>query len=180
MLIDIIALILLLVAIFKGLRKGLIVAVFSFLAFIIGLAAALKLSTAMADYIGDNVAVSQRWLPFIAFIAVFLIVVLLIRLGAKLLQGAVQMVMLGWVNRIGGVVFYVLIYFFIFSILLFYATQLNLIKPETIASSVTYGYIAPFGPKVMDVLGSIIPFFRDMFEELLQFFDTVGEKNKAA
>ena len=57
MLIDIIAFILLLVAAFKGLRKGLIVAVFSFLAFIIGLAAALKLSTAMADYIGENVDV---------------------------------------------------------------------------------------------------------------------------
>jgi membrane protein required for colicin V production len=174
MLIDIIAFILLLIAAFKGLRKGLIVAIFSFLAFVIGLAAALKLSTAMADYIGQNVDVSQRWLPFLAFIIVFLIVVLLIRLGAKLLEGAVKMVMLGWLNRIGGMIFYILIYFFIYSILLFYATQLNLIKPETIKASVTYDYIAPFGPKVMDVLGAVIPFFRDMFDELLRFFDAVG------
>lgn len=180
MLIDIITLILLLVAAFKGLRKGLIVAVFSFLAFVIGLAAALKLSTAMADYIGQNVEVSQRWLPFIAFIVVFLIVVLLIRLGARLLEGAVKMVMLGWLNRIGGMLFYVLIYFFIYSILLFYATQLELIKPETIKASVTYDYIAPFGPKVMDIVGAVIPFFRDMFDELLQFFDAAGEKTTTA
>lgn len=180
MLIDIIAFVLLLVAIFKGLRKGLIVAVFSFLAFIIGLAAALKLSTAMAAYIGDNVAVSQRWLPFVAFIAVFLLVVFLIRLGAKLLQGAVQMAMLGWANRLGGVIFYVLIYFFIYSILLFYATQLSLIKAETTQASATYDFIQPFGPKVIDVLGSIIPFFKNMFEELLQFFDAVGEKKTVA
>jgi membrane protein required for colicin V production len=179
MLIDIIAFVLLIIAVFKGLRKGLIVAVFSFLAFIIGLAAALKLSTLMADYIGSNVEVSQRWLPFIAFIAVFLIVVLLVRLGAKLLQGAVQMVMLGWVNRIGGVLFFVLIYFFIYSILLFYATQLHLIKPETIKASSTYDFIAPFGPKVMDILGAVLPFFKDMFEELLHFFDAVGEKKTA-
>ena len=178
MLIDIIVFILLVWALFKGLRNGLIVAVFSFLAFIIGLAAALKLSTLMAEYIGANVEVSQRWLPFIAFIVVFLIVVLLVRLGAKLLQGAVQMAMLGWVNRIGGVLFYALIYFFIFSILLFYATQLNLIKPSTTEASVTYSYIAPFGPKVMDILGSIIPFFKNMFEELLQFFDAVGKDSK--
>jgi membrane protein required for colicin V production len=180
MLIDIIAFILLLIAAFKGLRKGLIVAVFSFLAFIVGLAAALKLSTAMASYIGDNVAVSQRWLPFLAFIVVFVIVVLLVRLGAKLLEGAVKMAMLGWANRIGGLVFYVLIYFFIYSILLFYATQLNLIKPETIKASVTYDYIAPFGPKVIGILGAIIPFFKDMFAELLQFFDAVGNQNKTA
>lgn len=176
MLIDIIAFILLIIAAFKGLRKGLIVAVFSFLAFIIGLAAALKLSTAMADYIGSNVEVSQRWLPFIAFILVFIIVVLLVRLGAKLLEGAVQMAMLGWVNRIGGLLFFVLIYFFIYSILLFYATELHILKSETIEASSTYNYIAPFGPKVMDILGSVFPFFSDMFEELLRFFDAVGEK----
>jgi membrane protein required for colicin V production len=180
MLIDIIVFILLIMAVFKGLRNGLIVAVFSFLAIIIGLAAALKLSVAMAAYIGDNVAVSQRWLPFVAFIVVFIIVVLLIRLGAKLLQGAVQMVMLGWVNRIGGAVFYVLIYFFIFSIILFYATQLNLIKPATTEASITYGFIQPFGPKVINVLGSIIPFFKNMFQELLHFFDAVAETKTAA
>ena len=180
MLIDIIAFSLLVLAIFKGLSKGLIVALFSFLAFIIGLAAALKLSTAMADYIGTNVEVSQRWLPFIAFFVVFLVVVLLVRLGAKLLQGAVQMVMLGWANRLGGVILYVLIYYFIYSILLFYATQLHLIKPETAEASLTYEWIAPFGPKVIAVLGSVVPFFRDIFDELLQFFDTVAEKNTTA
>lgn len=180
MLIDVIVSILLIMAIFKGLSKGLIVAVFSFLAFIIGIAAALKLSTAMAAYIGDNVAVSQRWLPFVAFIVVFIIVVLLVRLGAKLLQGAVQMVMLGWLNRVGGVLFYVLIYFFIFSIILFYATQLNFIKPATAQASVTYGFIQPFGPKVIELVGSVIPFFKNMFEELLHFFDAVADKKPAA
>jgi membrane protein required for colicin V production len=180
MLIDFIAFILFIIAIFKGMRKGLIVAVFSFVAYIIGLAAAVKLSTAMANYIGDNVAVSQRWLPFIAFIAVFIIVVLLVRLGAKLLQNAVQAVMLGWLNRIGGAIFYILIYFFIFSIVLFYATQLEIIKPSTIKSSNTYSLIEPFGPKVIDAVGSVLPFFKDMFEELLQFFDSVGDKTGMA
>lgn len=180
MLIDIIAFILLLFAAFKGLRKGFVVAVFSFLAFIIGLAAALKLSTAMAAYIGENVEVSQRWLPFLAFIVVFLVVTLLVRLGAKLLQGAVQMVMMGWLNRLGGMLFYVLIYFFIYSILLFYATQLNLLKPETIQASVSYHYLAPFAPKLIAMLGAVIPFFRDMFDELLQFFDAVGNKPTTA
>ena len=180
MLIDVIVFILLVIAIVKGLRKGFLVAVFSFLAFLIGLAAAVKLSTAMADYIGDNVTISQRWLPFIAFIVVFIIVVLLVRLGAKLLQGAVQMIMLGWINRIGGVVFYILIYFFIFSILLFYGTQLGIIKPATAQSSHTYSFIEPLGPKIIDILGSVLPFFKDMFEELLQFFEMVGEKNTVA
>ncbi len=176
MLIDIIAFALLLLAFYKGLRKGLIVAAFSFLALFVGLAAALKLSAAMAAYIGGNVTVSQRWLPFIAFLLVFLLVVLAVRLGAKLLQGLVQTVMLGWANRLGGVLFYGLIYFFIYSILLFYATQLSLIKPAVVQASSTYNWIEPYAPKLLSWLGAIIPFFKNTFAELLRFFDAAGKK----
>jgi membrane protein required for colicin V production len=61
-------------------------------------------------------------------------------------------------------------------VLLFYATQLQLIKPETTHSSATYAYIQPIGPKIIGVMGSILPFFKDMFTELLNFFDGVQEK----
>jgi membrane protein required for colicin V production len=177
MLIDIIAFVLLLLALFKGLRKGLIVALFSFLAFIVGLAAALKLSAMAAQYIGNSFSISQRWLPVVAFIVVFLLVVLLIRLGAKLLEGAVSLMMMGWLNRLGGVFFYILIYFLIFSILLFYASQLHLIRPETSETSVTYAYIQPIAPKIMSMIGVVMPFFKNMFEQLLQFFQQVSDKN---
>lgn len=179
MLIDIITVILLVIALFKGLSKGLIVAVFSFLAYLVGLAAAIKLSALMADYIGTNVAVSQRWLPFVTFFVVFGVVVLLVRLGAKAIEGVARMMMLGWLNRLGGAFFYVLIYFFIFSIILFYATQLHLLKEETIEASVTYGWIEPLAPKAIGTLGYIIPFFRNMFDELLHFFEEVGSRKSA-
>ena len=94
MVIDIIVLLLLVLAIFKGYTKGLVVAVFSFLAFIIGLAAALKLSTLVADYLGTATSISSRWLPFLAFTLVFIAVILLVRLGAKLIEGSLRLAML--------------------------------------------------------------------------------------
>lgn len=178
MLIDIIAILLLIMAVFKGLSRGLIVAVFSFLAYLIGLAAALKLSAFVAGYIGTNVQVSQRWLPFISFLVVFALVVLLVRLGAKAIESAVRMLLLGWLNRIGGMLFYLLIYYFIYSIILFYATQLSVVQPATTGASVVYPYLAPFAPKLLAAVGTVIPLFRDMFAELLRFFDEVGT-NKA-
>jgi membrane protein required for colicin V production len=176
MFIDTVALVLLVIAVFKGFTKGFIVALFSFLAFIIGLAAALKLSTLAASYIGNAVNISQRWLPVIAFLVVFLIVALAIRLGAKMLEGVVKLAMLGWLNRLGGIILYILIYFFIFSILLFYAQQLHLLKPETIEASVSYPWIQPIAPKIMSIMGAVIPFFKDMFDQLLQFFQNVSGK----
>ncbi len=178
MLIDVIALVLLLFSVYKGFRKGLIVAVFSFLAFIVGLAAALKLSAVVADYLGHAVNISQRWLPVVAFLVVFVVVALLVRLGAKLLEGVVQVAMLGWANKLGGIFFYILIYFFIFSILLFYAQQLQLIHPETTEASATYWYIQPISQKLMGVLGSALPFFKNMFEQLLEFFQNVSNEKQ--
>ena len=86
MIIDIIVAVILILAIIKGYRQGLIVAFFSLIAFIVGLAAALKLSVVVAGYIGKAVNVSDKWLPIISFAVVFLIVVLLVRIGAKFIQ----------------------------------------------------------------------------------------------
>lgn len=176
MLIDFAFAALLILAIIKGYQKGLILAIFSIIAFIIGLAAALKLSTAVAAYLKDSISVSAKWMPFIAFALVFLIVVVLVRLGAKLVEKTFQAVLLGWVNRIGGILFYAALYLIILSIFIFYAEKLQLLLPATIQSSVTYKFVEPWGPKLMDNIGSLIPVFKDMFTELGDFFNSLSNK----
>src|SRR5689334_10933665 len=103
MILDLIFVIILVLAVFKGYRRGLIVGIFSFLALIIGLAAAIKLSTIVAGYIGKAVNVSDQWLPIISFAVVFMLVVLLVRLGANLIERSIEIAMLGWVNKLGGI-----------------------------------------------------------------------------
>jgi membrane protein required for colicin V production len=179
MIIDIIFAVLMVMALIQGYRRGLIVAVFSFIAIIVGLAAALKLSAVVARHIGPTVKISEKWLPIISFIIVFIVVLLLIRLGAKAIQRITEAVMLGWVNRLGGIILYAAIYITVFSILLFYAGQIKIIKSETIHASITYPFIQPWGPKAIDSLGAIIPFFKDMFTDLEQFFSGISEKMSA-
>jgi len=157
-------------------RNGLIVALFSFVGFIVGIAVAVKLSAVAATYIGTAVNISQRWLPLVAFILVFVAVVVLVRLGARALQGVVEVAMLGWLNRLGGVLFYALLYVFIFSIVLFYLSQVHFIKPETEQASVTFPYIQPLGPKVIEGLSAVVPLFENMFKDLEAFFSPVFKK----
>jgi membrane protein required for colicin V production len=176
MLIDIIFVVLMILAIVKGFRRGLIVAVFSFVAIVVGLAAAIKLSAVAAHHLGQSVNVSNRWLPVIAFAGVFIIVVLLVRIGARLIEKTFQLAMLGFVNRIGGIVFYVILYTIIYSILLFYASQIHILKAGTIERSATYPYIHSWGPNVIDSLGKLIPIFSDMFTELEDFFAKLSRK----
>jgi membrane protein required for colicin V production len=176
MIIDIIFVILIVLALLQGYRRGLIVAVFSLISIIVGLAAAIKLSAVVANYLGHEVRVSHKWLPVISFAIVFIAVVFVIRLGARAIQKLTEAMMLGLVNRLGGIILYAVIYVMVFSVLLFYANQLRIIKPETIKASATYSFIQPWGPKTIDGFASMIPFFKDMFTQLEGFFSRIPEK----
>jgi membrane protein required for colicin V production len=175
MLLDLIFAVIIVFAILRGYQRGLIVGLFSLVAVIIGLAAAMKLSTVVAGYIGKAVKVSDEWLPIISFAVVFLIVILLIRLGVNAIERTIEVAMLGWVNKIGGIIFFAAIYTVVFSVLLFYAEQVKLIQPETINKSVTYSFVQPWGPKAINGFGAVIPVFKDMFGELERFFDGVAK-----
>ena len=176
MILDLVLIAILILAVIKGYQRGLIVGIFSFVVVIIGLAAAMKLSAVVAGYIGEAVKVSDGWLPVISFAVVFILVVLLIRLGAKVIQKTVELAMLGWVNRLGGILLYVAIYAIVYSVVLFYAEQVKLVQQYTIQKSVTYAYIQPWGPKVINGFASVVPVFKGMFNELQSFFDGVAQK----
>jgi len=176
MIIDIAFVLVMIVAIFKGISKGFIVGIFSLLAFVIGLAAALKLSAVTASYLSKNIMWATKWIPVISFLLVFILVVLLIGLGARILKKTIAFAMLGWLDRIGGVLLYIIIYTIVFSVILFFAEKMVLLTPDAIANSVVYKYVSPWGPKVIDNLGKIIPFFKDMFMQLEQFFEGFAQK----
>jgi membrane protein required for colicin V production len=176
MIIDITFVLLLIWACFKGYKKGLIVALFSFIGLVIGLAAALKLSAVVADHLKNSVNVSAKWLPFLSFILVFIVVVLLVRLGAKLIEKTLEVALLGWANRLGGILLYTLVYTIILSIFLFYAEKINLLKPATIKDSICYPFIEPWGPKLIQWFGKLIPAFKNIFSQLEDFFASFQQK----
>ena len=176
MIIDIIFLLLIAVAVIKGISRGFIVAVFSFLAIIIGVAAAMKLSYIVANWLQNSFNTGRQWLPVLSFLIVFIGVIILVRWIANLIQAALNVTMLGWLNKLGGIILYVLLFVSVYSILLFYLTKINLIKPETISDSRSYPFIEPFGPKVVNTLGAIIPVFKNLFQQLSDFFSNIAHK----
>lgn len=174
--IDAVFALMILFACINGYKKGLIVASFSILAFIAGIAAALKLSSVVAARLSTNIHATGKWVPVISFVAVFLLVTLIISMTGKLVQKSVEFVMLGWVNRLGGVLLFALLYSIIFSVFLFYARQLNLFDKQSFEKAQCYIFIKPLGPAVINKLGNIIPFFKGMFNLLSDFFNKVSNK----
>jgi membrane protein required for colicin V production len=107
---------------------------------------------------------------------VFLAAVLLVRLGARTIEKTAELVLLGWVNKLGGVLLYVGLYILIYSVVLFYAEKMYLIRADAIAASKSYDFIKPWGPKAMTLLGDLVPVFKNMFQELETFFARLSEK----
>jgi membrane protein required for colicin V production len=176
MIIDVAFFILMVIAVFKGFTKGFVVGIFSFIAFIIGLAAALKLSVIVTHHLQTSSGIPGKWLPVISFVLVFIVVVLLVNIGARILKKVISLVMLGWIDKLGGILLYIGIYTIIFSVFLFFGEKTFLIKPGTIEASSVYDYVAPWGPKVINNLGKIIPVFKDLFLQLQSFFETLGHQ----
>ena len=96
--IDILYFLLLFIALIKGSRKGLIVAVFSLVGLVIGLVVALKFSGAVANLLKNEFSQLGFWAPAVAFALVFIGVLLLIRILAAIVETAVSAIQLGWLK----------------------------------------------------------------------------------
>jgi membrane protein required for colicin V production len=174
--IDIFSCIIVLLALIQGWRKGLILALFSMVCGLIGLAAAVKLSAVLASHLKSDLHLSTRWLPVIAFILVFIIVILIILWAARLLEKLIRLVLLEWLNKIGGMLLFLVLYLSIYSVILFYGTRTRFISKAAIDNSHFYSLIAPFGPAIIRFITSFIPFGQDMFNALEGFFDQIAHK----
>jgi len=174
--IDVFFLVLMFFACLKGMKKGFINALFFSAGFFIGVAAAIKFSAIVASSLSTNGHLNGKWLPFLSFVLVFSIVVISMHYLGKLFQKTSELIMMGWLNKIGGICLFVLLYGITFSVLLFYANQLHLLKKETINASNFYPYISPLAPDVINAMGKIIPFFKDLFVQLEGYFNSVSNK----
>lgn len=170
MFLDLLFFILLISGIIKGYRKGLIIALFSVIAFIAGIAAALKFSAVASEKLAEHFTTLGKWLPLFSFLLVFIGVMIAINIIAKMLQNVVETLLLGWINRIGGMVFYVLLYCILFSVFLFYGTQMHIINASLIENSQCYSKLYPLAPTIIDAIGQVIPLFKGTFTQLQEFY----------
>lgn len=176
--VDIVFLIVLITAIIKGISRGIIMAVFSLIGWFIGLAAALKLSALLAAYLQDHTTINSKWLPLLSFIIVFVIAVLIVQLVGKAIEHIFTMSLLGWVNKLGGALVYAGMYTLAFSVLLFFAEKMHLISADTASSSKAYSIIGGLGPSIIETVGAVLPFIKNSFHELENYFETLGQKGK--
>jgi len=168
--VDLIVLLIAVWAVYQGYQRGLILAVFAFLATLLGVMLAFKFSSLVAAWLGERVSVSDQWLPIVAFLAILIGVILLVRLGAKALEGMIELAQLGILNRLGGVLLYLVLYLGLASAVFYLLQWTSLVPANAWQESWFLKQVQPLFMNGFKALGSWIPWFREQFDSLNEYF----------
>jgi membrane protein required for colicin V production len=176
MLIDIILVVCIALGFILGFRGGIIRSLLSFVGLFLGVAVAVKCTALVSQYLYKNFAVEAAWWPFVVFIALLVIVVLVMKLIAILMEKVLDGASLGLLNKLSGAAVWCCLMVLLLSLGLWFANQGGLIRPELKAESHTYSYLLPIGPWTLEVMGNIIPWFKGMFEVVTNELDELVKK----
>ncbi len=156
---DIIILLLLILAVILGLRKGFIAQIVSIVSLILGIWLSCRFATLLGDWSAAKLHTSAHLMKFIAFAVIFVAVILLLTWLGRLIEKTVKILLLSWLNRLLGVIFSLLKYVIIIGLVILLLDTLNndlhLIPYHYLASSKLY---YPF----RDAASSVFPYLRDM------------------
>ena len=169
MVVDLFLLLFLIMGVYKGWTKGFIMAVVSFVSFFAGLALALQFSGWVEGYIKQQTDSNNEWLAFLAFLLVLIGSIIAIRILGKIVEKSVELVMLGLVNRLAGILLYLFIYISIFAVVLVYLKQFEIVGNETAINSKSYTYIINFGGWVIDFFAEWLPAVKNLFNDTKEF-----------
>ncbi len=163
--IDIFIILILGLAAVKGFNKGLIVELFSLVAFFFGIFVAIEFAAPVADALAQGSA----WYGLVlvgVFVLLFFALSFAVNLLAKIIKKAVQLILLGWLDSLLGSLIGMLKWAFILSIILWVLSAVGFQLPQkTLRSSMLYPHIAAIGPKAFDLIETLLPFM-DEFREL--------------
>lgn len=160
--IDIVLGILLILSAIGGFKKGLIVELASLAALILGIWGAIEFSYITSEFLVDNFDWKWDHLNIVSFIITFIVIVILVHIVGKTVTKLVETVMLGFVNKLAGLVFGFLKGAIILSIVLVVFDKINedveILSEESKAESQIYEPLKNFAP-------SIFPFINFWDEE---------------
>ncbi len=165
---------------FRGYSKGVIAAILSLVAAIVAWVAALKLSDVIAQKLFNNQAItSAKWAPLLTHILIFVAVILIFRFLSRAVDKTLNAVSLSWANKLAGGVLYLGFAAFLFSITLGFLNKMNLLNTDTKNQSVVYPYFETISPKVVEWVGTAMPFVKDSYQQLNTLFDKINHSISA-
>ena len=151
--IDIILAILLVLAAISGFRNGLITEVVSLAALVLGIWGAIEFSYVTSDFLVENFNIQSDHLGIISFIITFIVIIILVHIVGNVINKMVETMMMGFINKLAGLVFGVLKAALILSIILlvfdFIDEDVKILSEKAKSESRMFEPIRNFAPSIL-------------------------------
>ena len=152
-------------AFYWGYSRGIIRTVVSVVAIFVGFVLAVRFAAPTTRILSDLFnTTADGAMPLIGFVVAFVLVLLLLRLFATLLERILTTLRLNILNQIAGGLATALLATLVFSILLMFVNSAQLIPAETKAESITYQSLEDFPTQAYVILGKARPAFENVKE----------------
>ena len=146
-------------AIFQGIRKGFIAQAVSIISIILGIWASARFANIVSDWIAQYITASEQVLRLVAFALILVLVFLVLAALGKMLEGVIKLVMLGWLNKLLGVVFALLKTGLIVGLVIMAFSSLNdnfkFVQESVLNESIMY-------PPLKKLAFEVFPYLKDM------------------
>ena len=157
---DIILLVCFLPGIIRGLSKGFLEQALALVGIVLSVWAAFRFSTLVATWLKPYVDFSETTVNVIAFALILIVMSLVVLLVAKLLTKVVEMAMMGWLDKLLGLVFALAVNALVIGVfIVLFDTinvKFNLVKPEVLDGSVVY-------TALRDLCYLVFPYLKSFF-----------------
>jgi len=154
--IDIILLICFIPALISGLKKGFIAQLIAIISIFAGIWISFEFATITSQWLSQYIEAPENVLRIAAFALIMVGVFITLGLLGKLLEGILNLVMLGWVNKLFGVIFAFLKTALITGLIIMVFNSINasleLVSAETLSESVLYTPLKNFADSVFPYL----------------------------
>lgn len=158
--IDIVILACFLPAVFIGLKNGFIRQLVALAVVVLGILLAVRFSDVVSAWItAAKITLEPFWAKALSFVLIFVAVALVLNLLGKLLEKVLNIAMLGWLNRLLGLVLALATSALIIGTLVYLVNSanslINFIPEDKIAESRFYKPLLEFVQKVFPYLKSL-------------------------
>lgn len=174
MVIDVIFAVFALWGFYLGFSRGIIKTVFTILSVVFGLMMAFRFGPDVTSFL--ETAVNDNALMFLAgFLLTFVLTMVIIRLFASFLEGALESANINFINQaIGGTVM-AGIMVLLYSVLLWFGDRSHLINEEAKQESTTYTYLEQYPELVWYYGEKAKPVLEDFWDHSIEFMDRLED-----
>lgn len=141
---------------YKGFRNGFVVELASLAALVLGIFVALHFSYYTAGLLREYFDISEKYNYILSFAITFFLVAILVFLAGKIIHKLVNIIALGFLNRLAGALFGLLKTVLVLSVIIYFLngfdTGSSLIKPEIKEDSHLYNPIKSIVPLLIPKL----------------------------